>query len=539
MTPPQTLPALRTPSRSAESVLTTRWARVFVPTLSDLFFLAILVWLFMSSGAAGWQGLLLDGDAGWHIRTGQYILDHHNVPHQDLYSFSKPGAPWYAWEWGSDVLFGWLERLAGLKGVVLFTGVVLAGFATTLIRRMVWRGVHLFVAVGIALLSVGSASIHFLARPHIFTLLFLSISVWMVESDREKQSNRIWLLIPLTMVWTNLHGGFLALIALLGLCAVGTALEAWSAKEAWGGLWWRSAARYAALAAACAAASLVNPYGYRLHTHMAAYLRSDWIKSVIQEFMSPTFRNENMLQFEALLMIGLIAAGGLVRRKSIVEALWIVFFAHMALASVRHVPVYVTVVGPAVAYEVAGWWKAWSRGAVKQSLPAIFNQLAADWAPAFRRTSIWPCAVVVGLTLTGAPIRWPKDFPEIDFPTQLVHDHAAEILSSRVLTTDQWADYLIYVDPRQKVFVDGRSDFYGPELGNPYLRLINGGPDWRDLVQKYDFNLVLLPKDLALVQLLETQPDWRVAADDGKRIILVRTSASVPSTGNFGAEPRF
>src|ERR1700683_4039135 len=168
MTPPQTLPALRTPSRSAEAVLTTRWARVFVPTLSDLFFLAILVWLFMSSGAAGWQGLLLDGDAGWHIRTGQYILDHHSVPHQDLYSFSKPGAPWYAWEWGSDALFGWLDRLAGLKGVVLFTGVVLAGFATTLIRRMVWRGVHLFVAVGVALLSGGLAPVLFFVRSPIF-----------------------------------------------------------------------------------------------------------------------------------------------------------------------------------------------------------------------------------------------------------------------------------------------------------------------------------------------------------------------------------
>jgi hypothetical protein len=539
MTPPQTLAALRAPARSAESVLTARWARVFVPTLSDLFFLAILVWLFMSSGAAGWQGLLVDGDAGWHIRTGQYILDHHSVPHRDLYSFSKPGAPWYAWEWGSDVVFGWLERVAGLKGVVLFTGVVLAGFATSLIRRMVWRGVHLFVAVGVALLSVGAASIHFLARPHIFTLLFLSIAVWMVECDREKQSNRIWLLVPLTIVWTNLHGGFLALIALLGLCAVGTALEAWSAKEAWGGLWWRRAARYLALGAACSVASLVNPYGYRLHTHMVAYLRSDWIRTVVQEFMSPSFRTENMLQFEALLMIGLIAAAGLVRRKSIVEAVWIVFFAHLALASVRHVPVYVTVVGPVVAYEVATWWKAWSRGAVKQSLPAIFNQLAADWAPAFRRTSIWPSAVVVGLALTGAAIHWPKDFPEIDFPTGIVHAHAAEILSARVLTTDQWADYLIYVDPRQKVFVDGRSDFYGPELGNPYLRLINGGPDWRDLVKKYDFNLVLLPKDLALVQLLETQPEWRITAQDDKRILLARTAPSVPSTGNFGAEPRF
>src|ERR1700689_708685 len=173
MTPPQTLTALNIPGRSIHAVLVNPWARLLIPSLSDLFFLAILVWLFMSSGGAGWQGLLLDADAGWHIRTGQYILDHHAVPHQDLYSFSKPGAPWYAWEWGSDVLFGWLDRLAGLKGVVLFTGVVLAGFATTLIRRMVWRGVHVFVALAVALLSVGAASIHFLARPHIFTLLFL------------------------------------------------------------------------------------------------------------------------------------------------------------------------------------------------------------------------------------------------------------------------------------------------------------------------------------------------------------------------------
>src|SRR5579884_1349353 len=252
MTPPQILAATRAPSRTIHSLLASPWARMLIPSLSDLFFLAILIWLF-ASGSYGWQGLLLDGDAGWHIRTGQYILDHHAVPHQDLYSFSKAGAPWYAWEWGSDVLFGSLHRIAGLKGVVLFTGVVLALFSTSLIRRMVWRGVHLFVALVVALLSVGAASIHFLARPHILTLLFLSISVWLIESDREKRSQRIWLLVPLTIVWTNVHGGFLALIAILGLCTLGTAVEAWIAHEAFGGIWWRTAGRYASLTAASAA----------------------------------------------------------------------------------------------------------------------------------------------------------------------------------------------------------------------------------------------------------------------------------------------
>ena len=544
MTPPQTIAALRPPARSIEQVLTSRWARLLIPSLSDLFFLAILIWLFMSSGAAGWQGLLADADAGWHIRTGQYILAHHSVPHQDLYSFSKAGEPWYAWEWGSDVFYGLLHQIAGLKGVVLAAGVLISIFATTLIRRMIWRGVHVMVALAVALLSVGAASIHFLARPHVFTLLLLSLSVWMIESDRERASNRIWWLVPLTVVWTNLHGGFLALIAVLGIAAAGTAVEALIAQraiaqEGWSRLWWRSAGRYGLLAAACAAASLVNPYGWRLHTHVFAYLRSDWIKSVIQEFQSPSFRNENMMQFEGLFLVGLIAAGALLRRRRIVEAMWIVFFAHMALSSVRHVPVFVTVVGPVIAFEIASWWTSATAGAPRKSLLLILNQMAADAAPGFRRTSLWPLAVVFGLALTGAPIPWPKDFPETMFPVKLLHDHAAQILDKRVLTTDQWGDYLIYSNPNQKVFVDGRSDFYGPEVGNQYIRLVNGGTDWLELLHKYNFDSALLPDELAIVQLLKTQPDWHVVEDDGKRILLVRGTSSVLPTGNSRPQPRF
>ncbi len=545
MTPPQTLTALNVPGRSIHAVLTGRWARLLIPSLSDLFFLAVLVWLCMSSGAAGWQGLLTDADAGWHIRTGQYIMDHHSVPRADLYSFSKPSAPWYAWEWGSDVFFGLLHRMAGLKGVVLATGVILTVFATTLMRRMIWRGTHLFIALGVALLAVGSSSIHFLARPHIFTLLLLSMAVWMVECDREKPSRRIWWLVPITVVWTNLHGGFLALIAVLGLAAVGTAaetgLELWKkpARDVWKASQWRGPIRYALLAVACGAASLVNPYGYKLHAHVIEYLRSDWIRSVIQEFQSPSFRSENMLQFEILLLLGLFAAGSMLRRRRVVEALWVVFFVHEALASVRHVPIFATVAGPAIAYEVSGWWTAWSAGATRKSLAGIVNQMAADAASLVRRTSIWPAAVISGLALTGAPIPWPQDFPELIFPTRMVHAHATAIMGRRVLTTDQWGDYLIYTNPQQKVFVDGRSDFYGPEVGNEYLGLVNGRWDWPQLLAKYRFEVALLPTDLAVVQLLKLQADWRVVEDDGKRILLVRSPTSVPSTGNPRPEQRF
>ena len=203
--------------------------------------------LFMSTGAHGWQSLLVDADVGWHIRTGEYVLDHHAVPQTDLYSFSKAGAPWYAWEWGSDVVDALLHRGAGLKGVVLLSGVIIALFALTLVRRMVAKGTHLFVALALALFGIGSSSVHFLARPHVFTMLLLSISVWMIESDREKQSAKIWLLVPLTILWTNLHGGFLSLIAALGLTAAGMLVESYlNRSDLFGFDWWRPA-RYAIL----------------------------------------------------------------------------------------------------------------------------------------------------------------------------------------------------------------------------------------------------------------------------------------------------
>ncbi len=508
-----------------DELLRNPFARLTIPSLSDLYFVALMVWVCMSGGAAGWEALLADADIGWHIRTGEWILDHHAVPHRDLYSFSKPDAPWYAWEWGSDVIFASLHRLAGLKGVVLFAGVFIAIFAWSLLRRMVTRGAHLLCAMAISLLGVGASSIHFLARPHLFTLLFLSLSVWMIEADRKNSSvrsaRRLWLLVPLAVVWTNLHGGFLALIAVLGLTAVGSAVEAWIAQRETGSFDFRHTARYLALAASCLAVSLINPYGYLLHAHVAEYLRSDWIRDTIQEFQSPIFRNENILQFEALMLVGLVAAGSLFRRRRVVEGLWILYWAHMALGSVRHVPIFVTVCTPAIAVEVSEWWRAWTGSAKKSSLFGIVNQMSRDLSPSFLRNSAWPFVLVGTLVAMGAPIKWPKDFPERVFPSAMIHRHASQLLSGRVLTTDQWGDYLIYLNPQHKVYIDGRSDFYGPEVGNQYLRMTGGQWDWQRIFQKNGFTSVLLPAELPICELLKHDPEWRVEEDSGKTILLV------------------
>src|SRR5262249_12804471 len=147
--------------------------------------------------------------------------------------------------------------------------------------------------------------------------------------------------------------------------------------------------------------------------------------------------------------------------------------------------------------------------------------------------------VVVVLAFMGEPVQWPMDFPSLLFPTEMVQKHQGLLFGKKVLTTDQWGDYLIFLNPGQKVYVDGRSDFYGPEVGNEYMRLLNGGWDWDKTLDKYGFETTLLPVEMAAAQLLKQRRDWQVVEDDGKHILLVHRPSRVLQAGKIPAEPRF
>jgi hypothetical protein len=497
-------------------VLTLPAGRWLVPSLSDLLFIALFVWLFIAGGD-GLHGLLLDGDIGWHIRTGEWILDHRAVPHTDLFTFSKPGAPWFAWEWLSDVLFGAAHRAVGLKGVVMLAAVVIAAWPIVLLRHAFWRGAHVWIALGAVLLGVGGASIHFLARPHVFTLLFTAGAVWMIEADRRKPGPWVWSMVPLTILWTNLHGGFPVVVVLLALAAVGSAAERlWAGGPRGAGL------RYATLAGACAASSLINPYGPLLHAHIYQYLRSDWIRSVVQEFQAPNFRSENLAQYEVLLFAALLLGGHLAARRRFVHVIWLVAFAHLSLTSIRHVPVFIAVVTPIVAASASEVWTALVERSGSRSTWRILDRVGLDLHPGFQRMSVWPALFLVTIWVVGG-IHWPREFPAVHFPVAMVHQHRDVLAGGRVLTLDQWADYLIYENyPRQRVFADGRSDFLGPELGNEYLRTAQGGYGWSATLDKYRVDTVLAPVGWPLATILKSSPRWRVLADNGQAVLFGR-----------------
>jgi hypothetical protein len=333
----------------------------------------------------------------------------------------------------------------------------------------------------------------------------------------------VWLLPLLTALWANLHAGFTALPVCLGLMAAGRAAEAVCEGLSLRGTWLR-VRRLVLLLAACTLATLLNPYGLELHRHIASYLRSDWIRDAVEEFQSPKFRGESALHFEILLFAGLALAYSLARRRRLAEALLVVFWAHAALVSVRHIPVYVVVAGPILCAEASRLWREWADRRARGSLPRTLLQLAGDLSSGFRRTTLWAPAAVAALMLAGAPLRWPEDFPEEKFPVRVAARQARHLAGARVVTSDQWGDYLLYrFYPRQRVFIDGRSDFYGRSVGRLYLKAAAGHPGWRALLDRQSVAWVLAPPDWPLAGLMRQSRAWRVVDEDRVAVLFGRT----------------
>ncbi len=515
---PETKPVVKPGSEGQPKP--SRWKRLLVPSYADFLFGALIVWLFLA-GSSGWELLLVDGDAGWHIRTGEYVLDTGIVPTTDLYSFSKPRGEWYAWEWLADIIYASAHRALGMKGVVLLGGVLVALFGTLLIRYMVWKGANALLALGIGLLAFGASSLHFLARPHLFTLVALVGVLWIVERDRRCPSPALWLLIPWTAVWVNLHGGFVVLFPILGLLVVGSAVEAMLSGGGPGR--WRPVFRYSGLGLGCAAASLLNPFGIELHRHIFTYLRAGWIRDVVQEFKAPTFRSESHFQFEILMFLALLAAFSLLGRRRVVEPLWIVLWAHLALTSARHITIFAIVAAPLVAGEATRLWASVAARVSRRSSIAVLDKFAADIVPGLSRASAWPVLFVVALLLSGPAAGWPLDFPATDFPIAMIDRHQERFPTARVFSNDEWADYLLYrFYPAQRVFFDGRSDYYGENLLREFMSAYNGRRDWEQILDRYACDLVLTPPDCALTSLLRRNSRWALVDEDHQAVLFVR-----------------
>lgn len=484
-----------------------RW---LTPSLCDMFLLAVIGWSFMTAGT-GWSRLLWDGDTAIHIAIGDWILDHGRIPVSDPFSFTQPDAPWIPYEWGAGVLFAALNHTFGLKGVVFVCGVAIALLITVLLRTMLSADADTLLSVLTALLASNALLLHYHARPHLFTLLFLAVAAWIFTADRLRRTNWIWAIPVITALWANLHPGFAILFAYLGVLVVGSFLEGSPG----------AAIRYAWLALACALATLLNPFGIGLHLDILSYLRSSGTTELIQEFQAPTFRTQPQLYYLGFLLLGLTVSGLLIHQKRLVEPLLLLGTAYASLTSVRHSTIFVVLAAPVIAAELSAHWRAWIDRQPRNSAARVLDQLSTEKRAAFARSSLWAVAGLAAIFVWTPTALWPTSFDHKLFPVELAARHP-DLATARVFSSDQWADYLLYKNyPRQKVFYDDRN-FYGARMYQAVNGLMNGARGWAATLDQYQTTYVLTPPDSPLSDRLRESAQWKLVDHDETAALFAR-----------------
>jgi hypothetical protein len=457
------------------------------PSLADVFAAALLMWLLASAFTGGPTGPLHDADTGFSIRVGQWIADHASVPQIDTFSFTRPGQPWFAWEWLTDLGSYFTYAIAGFKGVLLLACSTIALTAGLLMRSMAARGANALVIVALLHLVVGASSFHYLARPHVITLFLFALAIHRPAA---------WWMIPMTALWANLHGGFAAFVASLFIVAMGRFLER-NLDEA---------RRTALIATACGLVSLLNPYGWHEHAHIIEFMRARWVVRFVEEFQPPRFGTAVGVYFAIVMILSLAAAVRLVLRRRYAEPMLIAAWAFLGLNSIRHIPILAICAAPAIGELLSNLWS--SIPARRRTLWATLDSIARDHSPGFLRMGLaFPIVICL---LWFAPLPWPSDFPASQFPVDLENRRAGMLTDARLFTTDYWADYLLFRNyPRQRVFVDGRCDFYGEQLSAEYMRALNAQPGWQLVLDRAGVNTVLIPAEAPLHAALEASDGWQ------------------------------
>ena len=517
-------PASPSQSKAERAEVTSLAVWVLPNFVAVIFIVTLLQVLFLSAGI---PRLFHDSDTGWHIRNGEAILSTAAVPRADSFSYTRDGQPWFAWEWLSDALFGALHRFAGLPGVALIAACAIAVTASGAAQLALSLGGNLFFTAAASVLLLGTTSMHWLARPHLFSWILALVFLAVAEYERRDHGPALYLLPLFSILWANVHGSFLLGPAILFIYALGDWLE----KRGNSGsdpIFYNPRKfesdpefpRFSVAALICLLATFINPYGWRLHEHIFTYLQNDYLMDHISEFRSFSFHSAGALYVELFLAVAVLGTLSLFRQRAFGPALLSLAMLHASLSSARHLPTAAVLLLPLAVAALTREAKAWPR--LRPLLDYSDRLRGIDG----RIYGILPVVLVLAVTLfgvNGLARAGRAGFDAGTFPV-----HAADFLEKagpgRVFAKDQWSGYLIYRSAgHSKVFIDGRSDFYGLNILETYAQVVEVRPGWAGVLKQYDVRFVLVPPDNALASALQLSGDWKRVYSDGVAAVYERS----------------
>lgn len=458
---------------------------------------------------------LLDPDIWWHLRVGQWVVEHGTVPTLD--PFTLEGRPWVAYSWLYEVAVYGLHAAFGLTGIVLFRmalslAVVAAVFA--LVHRLEAR---FLIAIGLCGLATLALAMLFSERPWLFTVLFSTLTLHAVVAlrDTERPLPRwIWTLPLIFTLWANCHIQFVYGLLLLALACLAPLLQQWYdarfAVEATPGMTvgstrWR---QLLLLSGLCLLATLLNPYHARIYAVVVEYATQPgpfrWVNELkALEFREPSDwvmlafvciawftlgRRQRVDWFEVLLLSGTVLLAFRARRD-----LWLAVLAALVILTAR----------------------------APRDVPS-----SVRFRPSFAGV-LGLLAVLIGLAVF---LFRARDLTEANLQAKVAERfpvRAADFVRLRgyrgpLFNDFNWGGYLILALPHLPVAIDGRTNLHGDARSERYGEVWSGLPGWHDDPDLTAAALVIAPKETALASLLQFDERFLLVYEDELAQVYIR-----------------
>jgi len=441
-------------------------------------FLIALLLIFWIRGV-----VYLDPDFGYRLKTGELMLSS-SFPEKDPYSYTMSSFPYVEHAWLVASFWAYFLPIIGRVGLALVAAVLALGAllisasrteSNFLLKKLSTNGSFLFLLATATILPFSGV------RAQVFSWFITSVLLFILFDSRAK---KYFVILPfLFLLWGNLHGSFIAGLAILFLVVV----IRWVRKK-------KIAPKEFLISALSLAATLVNPYGLGGWGEALSSVTDTSLRWQISEWMPAVFMVD--LAFISFLVFSTIMIYRFRKRFKVEEVMLYVLVLLAALLSRRHIPLWVIVSLPLATSALNHFYNE-----VKSIKKAI---------PRFKKvyTYAWVGSLILLLSQSFFSIRSAYFLSEDRFyPKKAITFLKNELPSGEIFSEYGWGGYLVWKLPEKKVFIDGRmpswrlSEPSSHELTsafNTYIKLLEGEVDYKGVFNDFGIDTVLWPKNEGL-----------------------------------------
>jgi hypothetical protein len=463
-------------------------------------------------------------DLWHHLARGRAIVEEGKLLNEDRFTYTVPGLPFRDVNWGWQVACYHLYRVGGLPLIQTANSAVLAvtmGLLFGLARR---RSASAVAAAGVCTVAFIGLWPLLIIRPQTSSLLLFVLLMNVLDLAARNPS---WLLAPplVMALWVNVHGGFPVGLVLVGAHLLAVGVEAYAREHPVVRLRGRRVAHacfpWAVCLAGCVAATLVNPYGWRVYEYVG--LTSGTASSRhIDEWLPPGLDSLTGKVLALSVTAGMILSSIAGRRPILRDMIVPCCFLPAACGSVRMVAWWLLAVTPVLTARLVEAWPRLRSADEGDDRPTTSAALVVVLLAAAAVLSVpW-------LERYNPVFRMPGRGHRTETDLQAAADYIVDHGGGRVFTRFAWGEYVGWsLAPYGTVFMDGRIEIFPDKVWAEYSAITRGRADWEDILAGYDVDWLLLDESSGyhgqLLPFVRRSANWREVFRSGDAVLFCRS----------------